>query len=237
MMINNSNNILELKCKIIFDAQILGNNIFYYLFKLGIAGLLSFTVMHAHSAVQCQADGNGSYLTGDTNPTYKVDYDTVLAATVTLPAAATWYVLARQSSTTGSKPVSIGDSNVTINTASNGGGFTGVANQYGTGPGTSITTGSLSFNVTTTGNAAVPNGLGTKGMVPLTVNGTYDFTVSANYTGGNSSAGVEMYGVVAGSPNDTVEQAAMNGKFSTVTLQKNVNLNQTTKGGVDNADS
>ena len=217
------NKVYKSKWSAALGAWVACPEIAQYAAKGAVAAAVVMASVTGHAAVVCTPDANGAYLPGNTAP----PCDTVPATSgqLVLAPGATHYVLTR-SRLTGPVTVAIGDANVFAHV---NGGFGGIGNQYASSP-VAIRAGDIVFDIQTNGNAS---SLGSHSGVSLDAK---NVTVKAvdNYTGGNSSGSIGIYGILAGSTVDSGEggtsNTSRNGSFTTITVDNFV-LNQTSTGG------
>lgn len=169
-------------------------------------------------ALDCTANGDGSYLPGGSSPSC----NNINAATVNQSGHAGFYILTRSKL---HEPLNVGDTTLTANVS---GDYTALGNQYANGAsGALINAGNLNFTINGKGNI---NGLATYHNVDITAKNV-ELNINNDYSSsGNSSGIVASYGILVGSAANAGERNTYNGKYTTVTVDK-LKINQTTKGG------
>ncbi|WP_021027351.1 DUF5979 domain-containing protein [Comamonas sp. B-9] len=184
-------------------------------------------------AQNCSQAADGSYLPGNSGADATCTVVPATAGLLTQPATASFYLLARSNL---DGVLTIGNANVQAHVS---GGYGGIGNQYATGPGApgarnaSMQAGNITLDVATTDNAT---SIGSHSGVNISAANT-NITAAMSYSGGNTTGGAAIYGVLAGSSVVSGEggtgNTARNGTFTTVTLD-NLTLNQTSSGGTKN---
>ena len=185
--------------------------------KLLLLTSILYGVSSMSFGANCTPAADGSYLPGNVAPSC----NNIVPATVTQTGGAGFYVLTRSRLY---ETLNVGDTKVTANVT---GGYGGIGNQYAAGTaGAAINTGVLDFTITSNGNSTF---LSTHSSVDITTKNATAVMVD-NYTGGNSSGGVEQYGLLTGS---SVVSGETNrtGFYSTITTNGNLSLNLTATGG------
>ncbi len=192
-----------------------------------ISGAVLLVLAGQSYAQTCTQYPNKSYIPGDNNSVAYPFCTTVPATSgqLVMGPDAAWYVLTRSRLSGASSLATVGDANVQAYVNAD---FGGITNQYAYSP-AAIQTGNATFDVKANGNVT---SLQSHSGVSITGK-NLDTTVVDNYTSGNTSGNVHMYGILAGSSVNSGEggtDASRNGTFTTVTVD-NAKIVQTSVGG------
>lgn len=200
--------------------------------QTAVGAALVCVTAFAH-AQNCTQAADGSYLPGNSGADATCTVVPATGSQLAQPATASFYILTRSNL---NGVLTIGNTDVKAHVNA---GYGGIGNQYASGPGApgaknaSVQAGNIKLDIATTDNAS---SIGSHSGVNINA-ADADITAAMSYTGGNTSGGAAIYGVLAGSSVISGEggtgNTARNGTFTTITLD-NLTLNQTSSGGTKN---